>query len=89
MHPLLFLAIFINLATFFAFGIDKYRSIAKKRRISERSLLIMAIAGGSVGAISGQRIFRHKTQKFRGLLEAIAILQLMIVGWGIAYSING
>lgn len=57
--------ILINLITFLSFGVDKYLAIAKKRRIRENRLLVLAIIGGSVGTLLGQKIFRHKTQKLK------------------------
>jgi uncharacterized membrane protein YsdA (DUF1294 family) len=43
--------LFINLFTFVARGIDKYKARTKKRRISEKNLLWYAGLGGRVGAI--------------------------------------
>lgn len=68
---------FINILAFVCFGIDKQKAIAHQWRISEKTLLGIAICGGSVGAILGMRFFRHKTQhaKFALGLPAILILQ--------------
>ena len=52
----------INLATFCAFGIDKWKAKRpNRRRIPERNLFLGAILGGSVGALAGMRVFHHKT----------------------------
>jgi uncharacterized membrane protein YsdA (DUF1294 family) len=71
----------INLAAFLAFGADKRLAQARLWRISERSLLLLAIAGGVVGAIVGQQAFRHKTRKqpFRTLLWAIPVAQAAVL----------
>ena len=74
----------MNLIAFFAMGIDKKK--AKKegaRRIPERTLLGLAAVGGSVGAICGMRLFRHKTlhNQFRYGLPAILVLQLALAGF--------
>ncbi len=53
----------INLITFIIYGIDKYKSIKHKYRISENTLIILAILGGSLGAFFGMIIFHHKTKK--------------------------
>ena len=53
----------INAAAFCAFGMDKRKAIKGKWRIPERTLLLFALAGGSVGALLGMLVFRHKTQK--------------------------
>jgi len=71
MYPFFLFFIVLNLVTFAVFGIDKYLARSRSRRISERRLLTLAWIGGSVGAITAQRIFRHKTQKFRYTLWMI------------------
>ena len=40
----------VNIATFFLYGIDKYKAKKNKWRISEATLLTMAAIGGSIGA---------------------------------------
>lgn len=55
----------INIVAFAAYGIDKYKAVRGKFRISERTLLLLAAAGGAVGAYAAMRIFRHKTLKKR------------------------
>ena len=53
----------INLAAFFLMWLDKRRARRKgARRVRERTLLLSALLGGSVGAIAGMRLFRHKTK---------------------------
>lgn len=70
-----------NLAAFIAYGIDKRLAKSSHRRISERTLLLIAIAGGSIGAIAGMRTWRHKTQhaKFRYGLPIILVVQLVAI----------
>ena len=69
--------------TFAAFGIDKARAVGGGRRVRESTLLVLAMLGGTPGAYAGRALFRHKTRKqpFSGLLLAIAMLQLVVVGW--------
>ena len=71
----------VNLTAFFLYGIDKKRAIKQKWRISEKTLILIAVIGGSVGAICGMQVFRHKTKhiKFKFGLPAIVIVQLGIV----------
>lgn len=45
------------------FGIDKARARSGGRRVPERTLLLVAYAGGAAGAFAGQQLFRHKTRK--------------------------
>jgi uncharacterized membrane protein YsdA (DUF1294 family) len=67
----------VNFAAFAAFGIDKARAEAGAWRISEGTLLQLAIIGGTPGAYAGRALFRHKTRKqpFSGRLHTIAGLQ--------------
>jgi len=70
----------LNLFSFAAFGIDKYLSIHKKRRISEKRLLLITILGGSVGSLAGQKLFNHKTQKFKGILWVAFLTHILVFG---------
>jgi len=72
----------INFAAFAAFGIDKSRAERGMWRIKESTLLGLALIGGTLGAYAGRKAFRHKTRKqpFSGLLFAIAVLQLGVLG---------
>jgi len=82
----------INIAAYFAFVFDKAKARAGARRIPEKSLLRLALLGGSIGAISAQRIIRHKTHKepFRTWLNAIAFLQLVVIaGLAVAMLLFG
>ena len=49
--------------TWVAYGLDKGRAKSGKWRIPERTLLLLALAGGSLGALAGMIMFRHKTRK--------------------------
>ena len=51
----------INIASFFLYGIDKYKAKKGRWRISEAILLLMAVIGGSIGAWAGMRLWHHKT----------------------------
>ncbi len=53
----------INVITFVVFGLDKGRAKAGKWRIPERTLLLLSLAGGSLGALAAMLLFRHKTRK--------------------------
>jgi len=76
----------INLLTFLCFGIDKYWARmngqgAKCNRISEASLLGLALLGGTLGAWLGMGVFHHKTQhkKFTILIPLILLLQTLAI----------
>jgi uncharacterized membrane protein YsdA (DUF1294 family) len=52
-----------SVMAFVAYGVDKRLSIRRQRRISERTLHVLALLGGWPGAWLAQRVFRHKTRK--------------------------
>lgn len=68
----------MNVAAFAAYGSDKYRSMHGQWRIKERTLLLLALLGGSAGAWLGMQVFRHKTQhlKFKYGVPVIFLIQL-------------
>ena len=70
----------VNIATFFLYGIDKYKAKKNKWRISEATLLTMAAIGGSIGAWAGMRLWHHKTmhKKFKYDIPVIIILQVAL-----------
>ena len=54
--------IFINIFTFAAYALDKYKAVHHAWRIPERTLILLATIGGSVGALSAMYTVRHKTK---------------------------
>ena len=73
----------VNAATFLAYGIDKWKAKHSKWRISEASLLLMAVLGGSVGAWIGMKVWHHKTlhKKFRYGVPLILIAQITLLAY--------
>ena len=76
MRALIIYLIAITILTFLIFGIDKRKARKGKWRIPEATLIGLAIAGGSIGALLGMYLFRHKTQKRKFNLGIPAILLL-------------
>lgn len=72
--------IVINVIAFLAMWIDKAKAKKGKWRISEGALFMLALLGGSIGAIAGMYTFRHKTKKprFTVGLPAILIVEVLI-----------
>lgn len=70
----------INIATFFLYGIDKYKAKKGRWRISEATLLMMAVIGGCIGAWAGMRLWHHKTmhKKFKYGIPIIIIIQVAL-----------
>lgn len=86
MKALILLLVFFNLITFLVFGYDKYLARTNRRRISEKTLLTLALMGGSVGAVFAQKIFRHKSRKYTNLFWIILGVQFVIFEGAWLYS---
>jgi len=73
----------LNLATVLVFGYDKAVAGGKRRRVPERTLLALALLGGSPGALFAMGLFRHKTAKpgFRRTMILIVAVQLVVLVW--------
>ena len=71
----------VNIISFICFGVDKYKAQKGKWRISEKTLLLLAICGGSIGAFLGMKTFHHKTKhnKFKFSVPIILFLHILIL----------
>ena len=83
MNIILYYLLAINIASFFLYGIDKYKAKKGRWRISEATLLLMGVIGGSIGAWGGMRIWHHKTmhKKFKYGIPLIIIMQIALVAY--------
>jgi uncharacterized membrane protein YsdA (DUF1294 family) len=84
LHPLSMLFIANNITTFAFYGLDK--TFARQRlrtRIPELTLQILALSGGTVGALAGMKMFHHKTVKgsFRIIFFLIMAFQIVLALW--------
>ena len=70
--------ILINVTAFFLMLADKQKARKNKWRIPEATLMTFAALGGSIGALCGMYLFRHKTlhKKFTAGIPLILLLQL-------------
>lgn len=70
----------VNITSILLYGIDKYKAKKGRWRISEATLLLIAVIGGSIGAWTGMRLWHHKTmhKKFKYGIPIIIILQVAI-----------
>ena len=79
---LLYLAA-VNVVAFAVYGADKRRAKKGKRRVPEKTLFLLAIIGGSVGALAGMYAFRHKTRHWYFVwgIPAILAAQMALAVW--------
>lgn len=79
--PLAMWFLLINMLTLVMYGADKMAARKGMRRVPEATLLVFGVTGGWPGAIVGQQLFRHKTQKqpfktyfFLSIVVSIAVM---------------
>ncbi|WP_297435764.1 DUF1294 domain-containing protein [uncultured Clostridium sp.] len=72
--------IVINIIGFIIMYVDKVKAIKHQWRVQEKTLIGIALIGGSIGSYLGMHIFRHKTKhpKFYIGIPAILIIELII-----------
>lgn len=81
MRIFLFYLLLINAAAFALMLVDKIKARNNFWRIPERTLMLTAALGGSVGALLGMYLFRHKTRHLKFTLGIPAILVAQIFLW--------
>ena len=71
----------MSLIAFAAFGIDKFKAKTNRWRIRERTLFLLALPGGGIGAFLGMKVFHHKTRnkQFAVGLPVIMIIQTVLL----------
>lgn len=79
MSPLLCFLLVINGITLFTFGLDKWLAVNRKSRIAERTLLLLAFFGGTMGALSGILLFRHKIAKGSFLWKFAVVFAIQVI----------
>ncbi len=80
---LLVVLLLINAAAAAIMYADKKFAVRHRRRIPERTLMTIALFGGSPGILFGMYAFRHKTRhpKFCLGVPAILICELMLAAF--------
>lgn len=70
----------LSVLAFLAYGSDKRRAEAEKRRVPEATLHVVALLGGWPGAFLAQQAFRHKTSKlsFQFVFWIIVLLHQLV-----------
>lgn len=73
----------INLLTFIVYGADKHRARKGKWRVPEKTLFLLPLLGGSIGALLGMRVFHHKTKHWYFVwgIPAILLAQIALAVW--------
>ena len=73
----------IKLVTFAVYGADKRRARRGAWRVPEKTLFLLPLLGGSVGALLGMRVFRHKTKHWYFVwgVPAILLAQAALAVW--------
>lgn len=73
----------INLVTFAVYGIDKAKAKRGAWRVPEKTLFLLPLLGGSLGALLGMRVFRHKTKHWYFVwgIPLILLAQIALAVW--------
>jgi Predicted membrane protein len=80
-HSLMMWFLLANVVTMAVYGMDKLAARKAWRRVPEATLLLFGAVGGWLGAIFGQQLFRHKTQKqpFKTYFMLSVVLNVVVV----------
>ena len=80
-QAIIYILICINILTFLVYGIDKWKAKHGRWRISEATLLTLAVIGGSIGALLGMQVWHHKTmhKKFKYGIPLIMLAQIALL----------
>ena len=75
----------MSLVTIVAYWRDKRAAVlgGGRRRVRERTLHLLALAGGWPGALAAQQVLRHKRRTFWFMAVTVAIVIVHIAGWGL------
>ncbi len=73
----------VNLVTFTVYGVDKAKARRGAWRVPEKTLFLLPLLGGSVGALLGMLIFRHKTKHWYFVwgIPLILLAQIALAVW--------
>lgn len=80
---LAFWVLFWSILDYILMGVDKWKAKRERWRVPEKTFFLVAILGGSLGAILGMYAFHHKTRHwyFKWGLPAILLAQIALGGW--------
>lgn len=70
--------IVVNISAIAVYGWDKFSAKQGWQRVPEKILLLLALLGGSVGAMAAMTFFRHKTRHLKFIYGVPMIFVLQI-----------
>ena len=80
----------VNLVALVLFALDKLKARSGRWRIPERTLLLSAWLGGSLGAYLGMVLFHHKTLKRKfSITVPLLLLVHILLAIGIFLHLRG
>ena len=79
MKYLLGYLLILNAAAFLLMLVDKQKAKRNLWRIPEATLMWSAVLGGSIGALLGMNLFRHKTKHLKFTIGIPVILATQVV----------
>ena len=73
----------VNLVTFTVYGVDKAKARRGAWRVPEKTLFLLPLLGGSVGALLGMLVFRHKSKHWYFVwgIPLILLAQIALAVW--------
>ena len=73
----------VNLVTFTVYGVDKAKARRGAWRVPEKTLFLLPLLGGSVGALLGMLVFRRKTKHWYFVwgIPLILLAQIALAVW--------
>lgn len=76
-----FFLLFVTWLGYYMMKLDKGYAKDDKRRVKERTLLLIALVGGSIGMYAGMYKFKHKTlhKKFTIGVPLIMLIQIACI----------
>lgn len=87
---LLVYLLMINAVTFLVYAADKHKAKKGKLRVPEKTLFLLAGIGGSMGALLGMQVLRHKTKHMSFVIgiPLILIVQILLAAgiWLLIYN---
>jgi len=81
LDPVLAWVLAVTAVTFLVYGYDKAIADSGRTRVPEMALLLFVLVGGTLGALAGMFVFKHKTRKrsFQAKLGGVLVVQALLL----------